>query len=77
MVLRLAEVQPPKITLTSSSTISRSASAAKVGQSDCPSTTTGTTFLPKSPPLSLISSIAKRVASTTEVSLMAIVPDKE
>ncbi len=53
-VLRLAEVQQPKITATFSCVMSRSASVANVGQSDFQSTTIGSIFLPSNQPAALI-----------------------
>src|SRR5690606_31555446 len=47
------------------------------GQSDAGSTTTGSSFLPSTPPLSLISLIAIKAVSFSEVSEIAIVPDNE
>src|SRR5438093_1269947 len=75
--LRLAEVQHPKIVATWSCWISLRVFSANVGQSDAPSSMTGTIFLPITPPLALISSMASSVASFTEVSLMDIVPLSE
>jgi hypothetical protein len=49
----------------------------KVGQSELPSSTTGTICLPRTPPALLISSIANCSASTTLFSLIAIVPLNE
>ena len=74
IALRLAEVQPPKTAATLSPVISFSAFSAKVGQSDAPSSTTGSICLPSTPPAALISSIASSSASRTATSLIAIVP---
>ena len=77
IALRLAEVQPPNTAATLSCEISFWAFSAKVGQSDAPSSTTGSIFLPSTPPAALISSIASSSASLTETSLIAIVPLSE
>src|SRR5712691_10015772 len=57
--------------------ISFLACSAKVGQSEAPSSMIGSIFLPSTPPLALISSIAISSASLTEVSLIDIVPISE
>ena len=75
--LRLAEVQQPKTAATLSCVISFCAFSAKVGQSEAPSSTTGSSFLPSTPPAALISSIASSSASRTVTSLIAIVPLSE
>ena len=75
--LRLAEVQQPKTTATLSLEISFLDFSAKVGQSEAPSSTIGSSFIFMTPPAALISSIAIRVASRTEVSEIAIVPLSE
>jgi Predicted membrane protein len=77
IALRLAEVQPPNTVATLSSEISFRAFSANVGQSDAPSSMTGTIFLPSTPPFALISSIASSSASLTDTSLIAIVPLSE
>lgn len=77
IALRLADVQPPKTVATLSCAMSLVAFSAKVGQSDAPSSTTGSSFLPSTPPAALISSIASSSASLTVTSLMAIVPLSE
>jgi len=74
---RLTEVQHPKVTATLSCSRSCFAFSANSGQFDAPSTTTGSIFLPSTPPWELISSNAKRRMSRRDVSLIAIVPDKE
>ena len=51
--------------------------SAKSGQLDAGSTTTGSSFLPRTPPFALISSIVMRATSRSDVSLMAIVPESE
>jgi hypothetical protein len=75
--LRETEVQQPKVTATLSCSRSCLAFSAKSGQLEAPSTTTGSIFLPPTPPLALISSKVKRRTSRSEVSLMAIVPLRE
>src|SRR5690606_24176478 len=51
--------------------------SAKVGQSDAPSSITGSSRLPRTPPAALTSSIASSSAFFTVTSLMAIVPLRE
>src|SRR5688572_4570781 len=75
--LRLADVQQPKTVATRSLWMSLRAFSANVGQSDAPSSWMGTIFLPSTPPLALISSMAIISASRTDVSLMAMVPLSE
>src|SRR3954447_21431035 len=75
--LRLAEVQQPNTTATLSLEISFFDFSAKVGQSEAPSSTIGSSFIFMTPPAALSSSIAIRVASRTEVSEIAIVPESE
>ena len=70
-------VQQPNTTATLSCEMSWRAFSAKSGQFDAGSTTTGSSFLPSTPPLALISSIAISVTSFSTVSLIAIVPDSE
>src|SRR5689334_20034181 len=77
IALRLAEVQPPKVVATLSSLISFWAFSANVGQSEAPSSTTGSSFLPSTPPAALTSSMASSSESRTVTSLMAIVPLRE
>src|SRR4028118_1246555 len=76
-VLRDTLVQQPKTAATLSCVNSFSALVLKVGQSEAPSSTTASIFLPSTPPFSLISSMAIMVASFTETSLIAIVPVNE
>ena len=57
--------------------ISFFAFSAKVGQSEAPSSITGTICLPSTPPAALISSIASSSASFTETSLIDMVPLSE
>src|SRR5919202_1984838 len=75
--LRLAEVQQPNTVATLSDSISFLAFSANVGQSEAPSSITGTIFCPSTPPAALISSIAISSASFTETSLIDIVPLSE
>ena len=51
--------------------------SANSGQLEAGSTTTGSSFLPITPPLALISSIVISATSFSTVSLIAIVPDSE
>src|SRR4028119_825986 len=76
-VFRETLVQQPKTAATLSCVSSFSALVLKVGQSEAPSSTTASIFLPSTPPFSLISSIAIIVASFAETSLIAIVPVSE
>jgi hypothetical protein len=75
--LRDTLVQQPNVTATLSLLISWRAFSAKSGQFDAGSTTTGSSFLPSTPPLALISSIAISTVSFSTVSEIAIVPDNE
>src|SRR4051812_36527113 len=50
--------------------------SANRGQLDAGSTTTGSSFLPSTPPFALISSMAIRTVSFRTVSEIAIVPDR-
>ena len=70
-------VQQPKVTATLSLLISWRAFSANNGQFEAGSTTTGSSFLPSTPPLALISSIAINTVSFSTVSEIAIVPDSE
>ena len=76
-LLRETLVQQPKVTATLSWLISCLAFSANSGQFDAGSTTTGSSFLPSTPPLALISSMAISTVSLSTVSEMAIVPDSE
>ena len=69
-------VQQPKITATLSCVRSCRVFSAKRGQLEAGSTTTGSSFLPSTPPLALISSMAISTVSFSTVSEMAIVPDR-
>jgi hypothetical protein len=51
--------------------------SANSGQLEAGSTTTGSSFLPSTPPLALISSMAISATSFSTVSEMAMVPDSE
>ena len=51
--------------------------SANSGQLEAGSTTTGSTFMPITPPWALISSIAISTVSFNTVSLIAIVPESE
>src|SRR6476619_2852503 len=75
--LRDTEVQQPNTTATLSWVSSWRAFSANNGQFEAGSTTTASSFLPMTPPLELISSIAISVTSFNTVSLIAIVPDNE
>ncbi len=75
--LRLTEVQHPKVTATLSWRSSCLAFSAKRSQFEAGSTTTGSIFLPMTPPLALISSNAIMQTSRSDTSLMAMVPDSE
>ena len=70
-------VQQPKVTTTLSLLISWRAFSANSGQFEAGSTTTGSSFLPSTPPLALISSMAISTVSLSTVSEIAIVPDSE
>src|SRR5438552_1782907 len=76
-VFRLAEVQQPNSVQTLSWVMSFSALRANVGQSEAPSSTTASTWRPKTPPLEFSSSMANKVASITDFSLMAMLPVRE
>lgn len=75
--LRDTEVQQPNTTATLSCASSWRDFSANSGQFEAGSTTTGSSFLPMTPPLALISSIAISATSLSEVSEIAIVPDRE
>jgi hypothetical protein len=51
--------------------------SANSGQLEAGSTTTGSSFLPSTPPLALISSMVISATSLSDVSEMAMVPDSE
>jgi len=75
--LRDTEVQQPKITSTLSWVISWRAFSANSGQSEAGSTTTGSSFLPMTPPFSFCFSIIISTVSFSVDSLIAMVPDSE
>ena len=75
--MRDTDVQQPNTAATLSCVSSWRAFSAKSGQFDAGSTTTGSIFLPITPPLALISSIVISATSFRTVSLIAIVPDSE
>src|SRR3954447_25788963 len=75
--LRLADVQQPNTQATLSLWSSFFDFSAKVGQSDAPSSTTGMSCLPMTPPAALISAIAISSASLTETSEIDMVPLSE
>ena len=75
--MRETEVQQPNTTATCSFCSNSRAFSANKGQSDAGSTTTGSSLRPNKPPFSLISSIVINATSFSDVSLMAMVPDRE
>ena len=75
--MRDTEVQQPNTTATLSCVRSWRAFSANSGQFEAGSTTTGSSFMPITPPLALISSTAISTTSFSTVSLIAIVPDSE
>src|ERR1700688_1843232 len=75
--LRDTLVQQPNTAATLSCVINWRAFSANSGQLEAGSTTTASSFLPSTPPLELISSMAISVTSLSTVSLIAIVPDNE
>ena len=75
--LRDTDVQQPNTTATLSLEISWRAFSANSGQLDAGSTTTGSSFLPMTPPDLLISSMVINAVSLSAVSEMAMVPDRE
>src|SRR5690606_20929245 len=77
MALREAEVQPPNTAATRSAISSLRALSAKVTSSEAPSSTTGTTRRPSTPPAAFSSPIASSTASRTVTSLIAMVPESE
>src|SRR5207247_1625395 len=77
VLVRDTDVQQPNTAATLSCEINCRAFSANSGQFDAGSTTTGSSFLPRRPPLALISSIVINATSFKTVSLMAIVPDSE
>ena len=75
--MRLTDVQQPNVTATLSWRRSCFAFSAKRSQFEAGSTTTGSIFLPMTPPLALISSNAIMQTSRSDTSLMAMVPESE
>ena len=75
--LRDTEVQQPKTTETLSLEMSSRAFSANSGQFEAGSTTTGSSFLPSTPPALFCSSMSISMTSFSVVSLIAIVPDSE
>src|SRR5262245_46537079 len=75
--LRDTEVQQPNTTETLSLVISSRAFSANSGQLDAGSTTTASSFLPRTPPFLFCSSMSISMTSLSVVSLMAMVPDSE
>src|SRR5450432_4601370 len=75
--LRETDVQQPNTAATLSTVMSWRAFSAKSGQFDAGSTTTASSFLPSTPPFEFISSIVMSATSRRDVSLMAIVPERE
>ena len=70
-------VQQPKVAATLSLVMSSRAFSAKSGQFEAGSTTTASSFLPRSPPFLFCSSISMSMTSFSVVSLIAMVPDRE
>src|SRR3984885_4756566 len=75
--LRDTDVQQPKTTETLSLLISSRAFSANSGQLEAGSTTTASSFLPRTPPFLFCSSINISITSFSVVSLMAMVPESE
>src|SRR5215217_9788419 len=75
--LRDTEVQQPNTTATLSLVMSSRAFSANSGQFEAGSTTTASSFLPRSPPFLFCSSTSMSMTSFSVVSLMAIVPESE
>jgi len=76
-LLRETDVQHPNTTETFSFWISSRAFSANSGQFDAGSTTTGSSLRLSTPPAALIFSMVMRATSLSDVSLMAIVPERE
>ena len=74
---RDTEVQLPNTTATLSLTRSSRAFSANSGQLDAGSTTTGSSFLPSSPPFLFCSAMSISMVSFSVVSLIAMVPERE
>ncbi len=77
MALRDADVQPPKTAATQSLVSSLPIFSAKTAGSDAPSSSIGLIFLPRMPPLALISSAARLSESRTVCSEIAMAPAVE
>ncbi len=75
--LRDTLVQQPNTAATLSLLISSRAFSAKSGQFEAGSTTTGSSFLPSTPPLAFCSAMSISIASLRVVSEIAIVPESE
>jgi hypothetical protein len=75
--LRDTEVQQPNTTATLSWVSNWRPFSANSGQLDAGSTTTGSSILPFTPPLALISSMVISAMSLSDVSEIAMVPDNE
>src|SRR3981081_1164028 len=73
--LRDTEVQQPNTTATLSLVINSRAFSANSGQFDAGSTTTASSFLPRTPPFLFCSSIRKRTVSFSVVSRSALGPE--
>src|SRR4029077_1674871 len=71
------DVQQPNTTATLSLVINSRAFSANRGQFEAGSTTTASSFLPRTPPFLFCSSIRNRTVSFSVVSLIAMVPDSE
>src|SRR6218665_1317168 len=74
--LRDTEVQQPNTTDTLSLVISSRAFSANSGQFEAGSTTTASSFLPRTPPFLFCSSIMNRTVSFSVVSETGIVPER-
>ena len=75
--LRDTEVQQPNTAETLSFWMSSFAFSANSGQFEAGSTTTASSFLPRTPPFLFCSSINMSITSLSVVSLIAIVPESE
>ncbi len=75
--LRDTLVQQPNTAETLSLLMSSRAFSAKSGQFEAGSTTTGSSFLPSTPPLAFCSAMSMSIASFRVVSEIAIVPESE
>src|SRR5580704_11185756 len=75
--LRETDVQHPNTTATFSLVMSSRAFSANSGQLEAGSTTTASSFLPRTPPFLFCSSMSISMTSLSVVSLIAIVPESE